>query len=85
MTCLHSSRDGRAAADVMADVAPAKLSLRHLTFDLRHPGAPSCGRNVNTAGEGQGQRVPLADVTTEAKVRAQAGALADRVLSKVSA
>jgi hypothetical protein len=32
MTRLHSSIDGRAAADVMTDVAPAKLSLRHLTF-----------------------------------------------------
>jgi hypothetical protein len=28
----HSSRDGRAATHVMADVAPMKLSLRHLTF-----------------------------------------------------
>jgi hypothetical protein len=37
MTRLHSSRngrdgrDGRAGTGVMADVAPAKLSLRHLT------------------------------------------------------
>jgi hypothetical protein len=30
MTRLYSSRDGRAATGVMADVAPAKLSLRHL-------------------------------------------------------
>jgi hypothetical protein len=32
MTRLLSSGDGRAATDVMADVAPAELSLSHLTF-----------------------------------------------------
>jgi hypothetical protein len=50
----------------MADVAPAKLSLRHLTFViLVH--RLVC-RNGNTADQGQeqGQRIPRAVATTGA-------------------
>jgi hypothetical protein len=48
MTCLHSSRDGRAAAHALADVAPAKLSLRHLTFviSMHRPVAETAIRQI---------------------------------------
>jgi hypothetical protein len=63
MTRLLSNGDGRAVTDVMANVAPNGAQPQ--TLDLRHPGAPSCGRNDNTADrrQEQGQRIPRAGAT----------------------